>query len=193
MILKFSVIYPNSKLLFIPLIIISIHSSNLRDKTWPLNKKDIQDWNKVSKTIKSSRDILNSPAVCYELFLNNKHIYDTGLNEHWVNYRCDKNTIPGKMVNKTQINIRSIQYKIKHQIFDVLILNKENNWTVPFWDKKNENIKKYYIKKDSLNLKMFQTNQYWPIEIWIPKNKISARLKNKRFLKRINNLDNDCS
>jgi hypothetical protein len=171
MLLKFSVIYPNSKLLFIPFILISIYSSNLRDKTWPLNKKDINDWQKVSKIIKNSKDVLNSPVICYELFLNNKHIYDTGLNEHWINYRCNKNTIPGKMVIKTQINIKSIQYKIRHQKFDVLILNKENNWTVPFWQKKDENIKKFYVKKDSLNLKMFQTNEYWPIEIWIPKTK----------------------
>lgn len=169
LVLCFTIIYPNSKIVFVPFLLLSLFFANTMSKTWPLNQADINDWKKVSNLVKKSKDILNTPAISYELVLHNHKIYDTGLNCHWVDYRCDPNTFPGRMVSQTYRNIDKIQAKIKNKKFDVLILDAETKWTHSDWYASDSLIELYYDKTDSVNLKMFQTNQLWPVDIWTPK------------------------
>jgi hypothetical protein len=86
-----------------------------------------------------------------------------------LNYHCNPNTVPGKMIRNADSVISNVQYKIKHQKFDYLIMDIENKWTHYSWFSIDSLRNIYYVQKDSLSLKMFQTNQDWPVSIWVPK------------------------
>ena len=169
LVLRFTVIFPNSKLLFVPFVLFNLYSANFADSTPMITNEERKDWAKVRQIVKKGKDVLNTPAIAYELFLNKKHIYDNGLNCPWLHYKCDPNTIPGRMIKNADSVIANVQNKIKNQKFDYLIMDIENKWTHYSWFDIDSLREKYYVKKDTLFLKMFQTNQNWPVNIWVPK------------------------
>jgi len=169
-VLKFSVIYPNSKQIFVPVIFISLYLSYSVNKTVYLNDDDINNWRKISRIIKKSKDVLNTPAISYELLKQNRKIYATGLNAGgWSTYKCERNTFPGQIVAKTKQYIDEIQAKIINKKFDVLILDAGAKSTNSDWYASDSLIELYYEKIDSTSLRMFQTNQVWIVNILRPK------------------------
>ena len=128
-------------------------------------------WKEVEQIASPYQDILNSAMFVFPQLSMKKEIYDSGQTQYF--QACVYPEIlplttlfPSNEDLKTRWEsyVEDIQTSIEHQEFDAIVLWNNATSLSPM-----ETIKKYYIHTYSKPLYLFQTSEYYALDVWLPK------------------------
>jgi hypothetical protein len=133
-----------------------------------LRQKDSLAWSNLYNYIKDSDQVVNCPAVVSALIDIGILPIDSGQTEYYYyiqpypNYALfgpDYDTVKRHGI----LYRRSIRNAISQGTFDKIILTDKYGNLISF-----DTVKKYYVKVETIEIDMPQTNQTWIIGIWEP-------------------------
>jgi len=136
-----------------------------------------KQWAQLNQYVVSSHSLLNSPISVSELVALNRLPIDSGQTEYFYATTAypDNFLAPSYSVvlAKGRNYLDTIKQNIKNQKYDRIMIRKGDvGYNAPFG---YENlIPQYYVRVAEIDAPMPQTNQFWAIEIWEPKQVLSA-------------------
>jgi len=134
-----------------------------------LQKKDSAGWSEIRAYVSGSEKVLNSPAIVSLLIEEGILPVDSGQTEFYyalkrypdLPWLCPSYKVVKQ--NGSQY-LWNINYAIANKEFDKLILTEEDKSEIKLRDR----IDQYYVKVNTIQLDMPQTNEVWKLGVWEP-------------------------
>ena len=135
-----------------------------------LSRAQIKEWERLYQSLRTSRQVLNSPVLVSEMIRLGMLPTDSGQSEYYFNitpYPSNPFAPDYKAVEKQGVDyLRSIRTRVSNQKYDQVMITFNKGFT-PFAGRAL--IDKYYDRFELIPISMPQTNQEWTIEISKPR------------------------